>query len=701
MDESKNQAALLHVETGAIGSNLPDAFDVAGFFEALPTDPERSISLIRSQVPDDGRPSPRASAYIDTGEWDDPTLVTIVFISSDSCFGDVGKEKNHLLLRFCGLSVNDCKSSSHEGVKWASFSAGWYIPGGTNKRFGYYKSPFIPSAERGGPITSTIAAVLKNTADPFVMSRGMWKFVFDEWSAQTSQFGGSPSSGFAYVDAAAAPSANPEDKDSDDDLATPRLPASSFFTSSLDKKPMIGGGLFSPQQASVIPPPGQSPRSAVGTSSAKVFLKPPPATNPTVTGKKKAPIVVAPVAPGQPAPTTANISQPGALSSRVVYLEKEVNLAVQRQRDAEARIADLELALAAVQPSSNLESRVFSLEQTEGRLQDAINDLKQVCYHPGGALNLLAEQLAAVKRHTQVGQAVQRHGAHFSHPSDISSMLRVLKGAIGLFQDPVTLLHSIGAETSTHRDTLSEMKAQRDVKIGTDLDARVITSFRTNLPAILYGGSTTTDSAGDFVTLISRLKTYEQWHNPDGVSGVAQWIVQGMNEIQSRVGFLASQLTTDPGILRLSNGLCNDSVNFVQWFISFIDSTHAEYTLASFLSNEQVWELCVAYIEIIFKDMRRKRCLIQDASEQDTSILLWGILKCHEVADEYMKHEFRRHPSLNATLVQKILRCSPVTGDSHRLNSLESAKQSLDGKVSGLKLRMQAVEAKTARLPEV
>jgi hypothetical protein len=66
------------------------------------------------------------------------------------------------------------------------------------------------------------------------------------------------------------------------------------------------------------------------------------------------------------------------------------------------------------------------------------------------------------------------------------------------------------------------MKAQRDVKIATDLEARVITSFRTNLPAILYGGSTMVESVDEYVLLLSKLKSYAAWHSDDGVSGVSR-----------------------------------------------------------------------------------------------------------------------------------------------------------------------------------
>jgi hypothetical protein len=126
------------------------------------------------------------------------------------------------------------------------------------------------------------------------------------------------------------------------------------------------------------------------------------------------------------------------------------------------------------------------------------------------------------------------------------------------------------------------------------------------------------------------------WHNNDGVSGVSQRMLRGAIEIQTRVTFLSSQLTSDPIILRLSNGLLIDTVNFVQRLVSFIDSTYIEYKVMSHLSDRQLWELLVSFLEQIFEDLRAARCPIHDVSEHDPGVLLWGVLKSHEVMDEYM-----------------------------------------------------------------
>jgi hypothetical protein len=99
-------------------------------------------------------------------------------------------------------------------------------------------------------------------------------------------------------------------------------------------------------------------------------------------------------------------------------------------------------------------------------------------YDPISKLNLLKEQVDVLGASSKVGSGVDRHGVSCSHPADIAALLRTVDGSVAIFHDAVSLLHSIGATSASHKATLPAMKAQRDVKIGTDFDATVIlTSF--------------------------------------------------------------------------------------------------------------------------------------------------------------------------------------------------------------------------------
>ena len=112
-----------------------------------------------------------------------------------------------------------------------------------------------------------------------------------------------------------------------------------------------------------------------------------------------------------------------------------------------------------------------------------------------------------------------------------------------MFHDVVSLLHAIGANAMTHKSALVTLKAQRDAKFETDLEARVFTSFRTSFPAILCGGSSAVESVEDHVRLEDRLKTYKVWYADDGTSGVSQRMLSGIVEIEKRVSRMAREVT--------------------------------------------------------------------------------------------------------------------------------------------------------------
>jgi hypothetical protein len=162
-----------------VGDGAP--FNAQAFFEALPSNQECALSMLRAQVPDDRPPTPRAAAFIESGEWDSSSLIPIVFISLDPCVGQVGDVTKGEGVRFCGLCLGDCTSRTHLGSVWREFRPGWFIPGGTRIGAGHYRTPSLPSAELGGPITSSIARVLCDPSDPVVLSLGQWKFIIEEW----------------------------------------------------------------------------------------------------------------------------------------------------------------------------------------------------------------------------------------------------------------------------------------------------------------------------------------------------------------------------------------------------------------------------------------------------------------------------------------------------------------------------------------
>jgi hypothetical protein len=169
----------LNVEIGDYG-----VFDAVAFFEALAISKEMAIEMLRRQVPGDGIvPSPRAQEVLDSGEWDAVEAVSLKRLSqSGTCVGIVGSI-GASTTRFCGKTLDTCAARRHVTEVWEGYSGGWYIQAGSRSSSGFYQDPHLPLEEDGGPINRDIEEVLEDSADPFVLSAGQWKFVCEEWLA--------------------------------------------------------------------------------------------------------------------------------------------------------------------------------------------------------------------------------------------------------------------------------------------------------------------------------------------------------------------------------------------------------------------------------------------------------------------------------------------------------------------------------------
>ena len=87
-----------------VGPAERPAFDAQGFFEAIPSDRERALAMLRREVPPDGPPTPRVQVYISNGEWDSNSRLVVRYVPAGACCGRVGLPGGDAA-RFCGVSI--------------------------------------------------------------------------------------------------------------------------------------------------------------------------------------------------------------------------------------------------------------------------------------------------------------------------------------------------------------------------------------------------------------------------------------------------------------------------------------------------------------------------------------------------------------------------------------------------------------------
>jgi hypothetical protein len=237
------------------------------------------------------------------------------------------------------------------------------------------------------------------------------------------------------------------------------------------------------------------------------------------------------------------------------------------------------------------------------------------------------------------------------------------------------------------------MKAQKDANFPSDLSARALTSFQTVLPSALIGlGAVKSDDEEASFNLVSCLKNHDVWHVPDGLSGRSQRILKGLPSISKRVSFLANITTARADVLRLSQGMVSTSIAFLQSLITFMSTWHLEMVTASPFTDVEVWQFCVHILETIFEKLRTTRGVIQDAAEDDPSLLIWGMLKAHEVMARLEANGFRNDPLIPGRMMRMLMTHGPHTSLQTNVHKMEGQVESNKATCGNLKMRVMTLE---------
>ena len=222
----------------------------------------------------------------------------------------------------------------------------------------------------------------------------------------------------------------------------------------------------------------------------------------------------------------------------------------------------------------------------------------------------------------------------------------------------------------------------------------VMTSFRTVLPTAIMGPGTVKMEDEEGFSLISRSRNYKVWHAEDSISGRSQRILRGLPAIAKRVTFLASITMTRADVLRLSQGMTATSAAFCQALITFLDGWHLEMIMSSPFTPTEVWQFCVYILEAIFERLCTARGVIQDAAEQDPSLLIWGMLKAHAVMARLTKNDFRNDPVITGLMMRMLMTHGPHTSLQTNLHKQEAQVESNKADYANLKSRVQSLESK-------
>jgi len=92
--------------------------------------------------------------------------------------------------------------------------------------------------------------------------------------------------------------------------------------------------------------------------------------------------------------------------------------------------------------------------------------------------------------------------------------------------------------------------------------------------------------------------------------------------------------------------------------ISFMSQEYATWQTRG-ISMKDAWQIVCQIVRCIFEDLQSARisaCNVQDFEDADftTASFIYATLKCHDVMEVYVKHQFHAHPHVSSVITRHL-----------------------------------------------
>ena len=344
------------------------------------------------------------------------------------------------------------------------------------------------------------------------------------------------------------------------------------------------------------------------------------------------------------------------LDTRVNELEDQVKV---HEQDLESTFQTMQsFKAAADRKSRQLIHRLDSLESNTGGGIDTL-EMLEVTSKVEELSNQLAELTKARANDLERIDALEaRCGQDLSSvqleddilaksPGDIRAYLTRI-GAhhcdLGGFCDVYNVLIRIQAKidgAGEVGDFLKRRKDARSVELSEN-EAIVLYSFLDEAPP-MFGGDKSEK------TDIQSLPTYGKWRNKAKQSGLGYEVQTKMKSVEREIKELISlSFKRHRELSLLAKSVLAMSLEFINKLVEWVDSTY-EVLIEGGNSTYDIWNLITKVARALFEEgmapFRTTPVGTKYSSrEEQSSVLLWGILRTHVVTERMMEGDLRDHP---------------------------------------------------------
>ncbi len=291
-----------------------------------------------------------------------------------------------------------------------------------------------------------------------------------------------------------------------------------------------------------------------------------------------------------------------------------------------------------------------------------------------------------------VGSGVQMGNCVFQSFEDLHKWVQVKipKGRFGLFVDGHSFLEFY--TLSGHIDTEAGAAAfSHSQKAGftTYTEAQLAISFKNLFPVVFgKGGSSNLDDS----ECLPAISNGDKWNN--GSTRLHHQLLRNMNDVSYQIDSSIKKVLSDHAEARqLAIDCVTASKRFAIDLISFMSQEYATWQQRGF-PRKEAWRIVCQIVRRIFEDMQSARISARNVQDWDdidftTATFVYATLKCHDIMEVYVRHQFHSHPHVSSVITRH-LAANFVKPEE----SVEAKQVALESKVKALATKVDSHTSK-------
>jgi hypothetical protein len=303
----------------------------------------------------------------------------------------------------------------------------------------------------------------------------------------------------------------------------------------------------------------------------------------------------------------------------------------------------------------------------------------------------LEEKLRIIENRV-VGAGVQLGSFVFQSFDDLLNWVRinVPKGRFGLFVDGHSFLEffTLSGHIDTEAGTAAFSNLQK-AGFHTYIEAQLAISFKNLFPSVFgKGGSASLDDS----ECLPAISNGDKWNN--GSTGLHHQLMRNMNDVSYQLDSSIKKVLKDhQDAKQLAIDCVTASKRFVIDLITFMSQEYSTWKQRGF-SSKAAWQIVCQIVRRIFEDLQSARISARNVTDWEdtdftTASFIYATLKCHDIMEAYVKHQFHAHPHASSVITRH-LAANFVKPDQ----STDAKFSSLDAKVSALASKLDSLTSK-------